>query len=605
MLVYLLLIIVALIAAAWLYNLIVDSVHKSTAERRMRMYPHAVKGVFGYCYNVSLNKKRDINIFVAPAHNEQFWKDTEKTELERVSRCKRLEERYPNGYKSWCILNEKNKEDLKLVDKSSNIIVSLDEKYSTYRAHNIWKERQGCISNLIHWETKGTIPCVVPSCDRFGNEKEDFFQIQHYFVCYNETRSTINLTQYMSDVNSFCNEVNNSGQNIVYVTLNGLDHVTNMFLSKGERMISIQGVFKSQWNDDQVFILLADSIEQLEAKFYCEMILSKLHQPIVVVFSICKEISDVEYNLQKYKSHSIKHNIENNHSLDNLLEVHSYQNGFYYTVKKQKCLSLKKAISENFKTFDTDAIAERTSKKYKYSYSSPYYNKSVDEIKLMWAQKRENSARTNKKLRNDISCILSNTPFSSDETNTLFKQFDKIWNISPYRTDWKIFDRMSGIVATVDCLAYMNNKFVLFSWVRTDSALEDYFCAFDETTKYIVDDHRKSKYIKCFYDYGLEGTPFNKMSDCKFTKYSIEQEVIKYILKHNYGIVVDESYIVILHPKYKRPIGFRPNMVTEEVSVFMMLKKQNFTPCIDSEENNSMSFVSEEEIETIDSIELF
>ena len=39
--------------------------------------------------------------------------------------------------------------------------------------------------------------------------------------------------------------------------------------------------------------------------------------------------------------------------------------------------------------------------------------KSVDEIKLMWAQKRENSARTNKKLRNDISCILSNTPFSS------------------------------------------------------------------------------------------------------------------------------------------------------------------------------------------------
>jgi len=348
-----------------------------------------------------------------------------------------------------------------------------------------------------------------------------------------------------------------------------------------------------------------------QVKYMCELIFADLiDQPLLIFFSIVKTLSDTECNIQKFKPYSPDHNTENSYELDRLIEYHPYKESCYFTVRNQTFRTVKNAISNYFKKFDTDTIAVKTRNKYMFSHSSQYYRKSVEEIKAMWAEKRDSSARLNRKMRDDVMKMLSNQICSQDETTTLFEMFNKEWKISPYRTNWPVFDRETGIVANVDCLAYMNGKFILFSWVRTDSAIEIpnsiYYC--DSMSKYVVSEKWKSVYIKSYYDDGLKGMAFSNLSDCKFTKYSIEQEVIKHILKKDYGIIVDENYIVILHPAYGTPVAFRGDPVAGEVEQFMIseaVKNESRLTIASEYEETIRREETEVDTESVELMELF
>ena len=124
----------------------------------------------------------------------------------------------------------------------------------------------------------------------------------------------------------------------------------------------------------------------------------------------------------------------------------------------------------------------------------------------------------------------------------------------------------------------------------------------------MISDGCKSMYIKSYYNHGLKGMAFANLRDCKFTKYSIEQEVIKYILKKNYGVTVNENYIVILHPQYDVPFAFKADQVSTEVEQFMISEALNNTekPTIESEYNEpTNTVVYQDNLESIELMELF
>ena len=608
---YLLLIIVVLIVVAWLYNLIVDYVHKSIAERRMRMYPHAVKGVFGYLYNVSLNKQSDINTFVAPAHNEDFWKKTEKEEVDRLNRCNKLKEEKPHGYGSWCILHEKQKDDLKFLDKSVSDIIELEKNYHIFTQFEEWKKNQSNLSERATSQCGYSLLFDVKTINRFGGDFIDQFVVAHLFAKQEPCKSQNVMvpSNPINEVEAIINCAKKIDSNLVFLVSPEYTHLITTFTSRNINAISITDVLNHIWRNNQTFALVISSADKQIVKYISEVLFANLqNKPLILVFSIIMTLSDTDYNIQNYKQHSPNHNYENSYVLDRLIESHQYESAYYFTVNNQTCKSVKKAISECFSKFDSNSMAEHVSRKYKYDHRSQYYRKSPEEIKVMWAEKRDMSAKLNRKLRDDIDKILSGNSYEKDNTTSLFEIFNKEWKISPYRTNWPIFDRETGIVATVDCLAYMDGKFILYSWIRTDSALDNDCLHYRKFERYLIDDVRKNSYIKKYYDKGLKGSAFESLDDCKFTKYSIEQEVIKYILKKNYGICVDNNYIVILHPTYNTPFAFNGDDVSKEVEQFMIseFRTNSKKPEISSTFNTTSSAkVTETDLESIDLMELF
>ena len=225
-------------------------------------------------------------------------------------------------------------------------------------------------------------------------------------------------------------------EDITFIISPDCSEYVSEFEAQNVGIVNLSDIKERMWNENQSFAILTTVADKQQVKYMCELIFSEVkNHPLLVVFSLIKTLSDTEYNINNYKPYSPDHNSDNSYELDKLVELHPHEDACYFTVKNQTCKTVKKTISTCFKKFDADTVAERTSQKYKYDRRSQYYNKSADEIKIMWAEKRESSAKSNRKLRDDIMKILSNQSCLQDETTSLFEMFNKEWHISPYRTN--------------------------------------------------------------------------------------------------------------------------------------------------------------------------
>ena len=605
---YIILAVLAIIFVWWVRC----SIRKATAQRRMREYPNAMKGFFGFYKQISCDNSYIVNQIVEK--DEKYWQEKEREESEISNRCEKLKVNYPNGWETWKqIGHQKDFEDLHIVDKQIETIKHLETVFTQSQEFETWEKAQDSLTNHAISQAGYSLQCQVHVFNHYGNDINKNFNVANLFTkkesCKNENVEVLG-NHYSAYVVSIIECAKKIQEDITFIISPDCSGYVSEFEVQNVDIVNLSDIKERTWNENQSFAILTSVADMQQVKYMCELLFSEVNNhPLFVVFSLIKTLSDTEYNINNYKPFSPDHNSDNSYELDKLVELHPYEDAYYFTVKNLTCRTVKKAISTCFKKFDTDTVAERTSHKYKYDHRSQYYNKSADEIKIMWAEKRDSSAKSNRKLRDDIMKILSNQSCLQDETTSLFKMFNKEWSISPYRTNWPIFDRETGIVAIVDCLAYMNGKFILFSWIRTDSAIEvpKYFHN-NNTIKYVISDDCKSMYIKSYYNDGLKGTAFANLSDCKFTKYSIEQEVIKYILKKNYGVTVNDSYIVILHPQYGVPLAFKADQVSTEVEQFMISEALNNTekPTIESEYNEpTNTVVYQENLESIELMELF
>ena len=117
---------------------------------------------------------------------------------------------------------------------------------------------------------------------------------------------------------------------------------------------------------------------------------------------------------------------------------------------------------------------------------------------------------------------------------SFFKKFhDKYPALTPYRTEWRIFDASVSIAGTVDMVYKKNNGDVfIFDWKRS--------------TKLV--DQQGNMLLKDF-KYGLEG--LSHVEDNSFNRYVLQQNIYKYILESNYGAKVSSMNLLVLHPDYK------------------------------------------------------
>ena len=182
--------------------------------------------------------------------------------------------------------------------------------------------------------------------------------------------------------------------------------------------------------------------------------------------------------------------------------------------------SVTSFLKQFFQEFDADKAIDNIRRSSKYRYSK-YYGMDKRTIKAMWDNRREVAAKNGTMCHKDIE-----NAYNYGNLEVCYPEFDQFlefnydhikWGI--YRTEWLIYNTKYRLAGSVDAI-----------FQHTD------------TGKFIMCDHKTSDDI-VVSGYNKAKSPISHLDDCNFWKYALQQNLYKWMLEEEYGILIDEMYI--------------------------------------------------------------
>lgn len=250
-----------------------------------------------------------------------------------------------------------------------------------------------------------------------------------------------------------------------------------------------------------------------------------------------------------------QHNIDKTNTKfaqDSLLSFEPSEHIYLYNGRIQ-LTAISNIISQFFTPFDSIGLSDRIARRDGVSQC---------EVLEDWYCKGLESREVGTFLHSQIESMLSNKPLSTnmhfcyngeflkvskdisiDEEISYFQNFLKDNPITPFRTEWHIFDMELKIAGTIDLLCRNGRHFDIYDWKRS----------------------RKASPNMKVWQYGFNG--LQHVPDIKFFHYALQQNLYKYILEKNYGIIVENMYIIVLHPIFGNYQKFKIPDMAEEVAI--------------------------------------
>lgn len=211
-----------------------------------------------------------------------------------------------------------------------------------------------------------------------------------------------------------------------------------------------------------------------------------------------------------------------------------------------------------FEKFDGDAIVTRmmaNTKKWNNPNENKYYGKSKEEILLSWKDNGDQKSGQGSYAHNTIEHYCNERPYDASlKSFQLFLQFEKERvkdKLVPFRTEQYLFNREILMIGAVDALySYIDpKKQERDAEGKLHIILVDWKCVEKFTMEGFRDRTGKKKT-------GIQPCT-SSLDDCKFSKYSIQLMLYKWMLEEAYDIIVDDMWIIIVHPQqltYRREI---------------------------------------------------
>lgn len=128
-----------------------------------------------------------------------------------------------------------------------------------------------------------------------------------------------------------------------------------------------------------------------------------------------------------------------------------------------------------------------------------------------------------------------------------FIQFLKEKNITPFRTEWKIFDLKYKIAGTIDLLCKNEDCFDIYDWKRSD----------------------KINLEQTVWQYGING--LEHIPDTRYYRYCLQQNLYRYMLEENYKIKINKMYLIILHPSYQKYRQVEIPIMEKEIKIILSM----------------------------------
>jgi ATP-dependent exoDNAse (exonuclease V) beta subunit len=161
------------------------------------------------------------------------------------------------------------------------------------------------------------------------------------------------------------------------------------------------------------------------------------------------------------------------------------------------------------------------------SIKAPSLGMTETEVLEMWRQKGRKAAALGTELHAEIEGFLETKTITSKkpEFNHFLNLYNsKLFKLTPYRSEWSIFDEDFSISGTTDMVFKKpDGSFAIYDWKR-------------------------SKEIKKENRYSRGLGPCSYLPDCNFMHYSLQVNIYKRILQSQYGIHISEMNFVQLHP---------------------------------------------------------
>ena len=214
-----------------------------------------------------------------------------------------------------------------------------------------------------------------------------------------------------------------------------------------------------------------------------------------------------------------------------------------------------------FRHFDADAIIDKMMKSRNWT-NSKYYGKTKEEIKQSWDENCQQASKSGTRMHylievfyNELLQQLPNIP-TIDCDSIEIEYFKRFYNdhshLTPYRTEWIIYDKELKIAGSIDMV-----------YKESDGSLSIY-------------DWKRSKEIKRntnFNEYMLHES-INYIPDTNYWHYCLQLNVYKALLEKNYGVKIKDLYLVRLHPDNDNKSYEKIQVVElqEEVSILFSMR---------------------------------
>ena len=184
--------------------------------------------------------------------------------------------------------------------------------------------------------------------------------------------------------------------------------------------------------------------------------------------------------------------------------------------------------STHFPKFDSDVVITKMMASPRWS-KSPYFGMTREEIKMKWKNDGIEASEAGTKMHYNIECFYNEMDVEDDGSLEwkYFKEFNKSLEskLTPYRTEWMIWDRDLRLAGSVDMLfENPDGTLQIYDWKRSK--------------KVVKENKWASAIVDCI----------SHLPDANFWKYSLQLNTYKWILEKNYGKKVSNMFLVWLHP---------------------------------------------------------
>ena len=186
-------------------------------------------------------------------------------------------------------------------------------------------------------------------------------------------------------------------------------------------------------------------------------------------------------------------------------------------------------VHNNFQHFDADKIISKMMRGKNWIVSK-YFGLNREEIKAMWEKNRDEASTAGTKLHYDIECFYNNTEIHNDskEYSYFLKFHEDFSHLTPYRTEWMVWDDELKIAGSID---------MLFT---------------DNLGNLLIYDWKRSKEIKMTNKWqSSTNAIMSDVPDTNFWHYSLQLNIYKYLIEKNYSKTVSGLFLVIMHPNNK------------------------------------------------------
>jgi hypothetical protein len=205
-------------------------------------------------------------------------------------------------------------------------------------------------------------------------------------------------------------------------------------------------------------------------------------------------------------------------------ETHTYHwNNIRFT-------SVTTWINSFFPKFDMNLTIKKMMSSPKWKYN-PLYGKTCNEIIEIWTTNNLHAVQEGTKLHRDIELFYNDIQIDNKSLEySYFRNFVKDhYYLIPFRTEWKIFIEEFQTAGTIDMVfKKTNGKLDIYDWKR---------CKQIKTTNFF------KKFASAEF---LQHIP-----DTNYMHYCLQLNIYKYILEKKYNYMVDQMFLVCLHPENK------------------------------------------------------